>query len=464
LDFTEGDRSKLVAIRPAWCRHQNFACHRLEIAGVHLMKAVQDNSFSSALRPALPSSQARRLKDELAGFAAFGKRTVVSVLKSTGHGEIPVFTNEFWTSRQRAAASLHEISYRACFKPQLPRFFIERLTLPGDIVYDPFMGRGTTLVEAALLGRIPFGCDANPLSRILTPPRLNPPGISAISARLAEINFSATAEFPESLLVFYHPETLREICALKQHLLLKQKRGTLDGVDAWIWMVATNRLTGHSPGFFSVYTLPPNQAVSVESQTKINRKRNQTPPRRLVPELILRKSRQLLSNLSDADLQRLSLAADSSLILTRSADDTPEIQSHSVALAVTSPPFLDVVDYEKDNWLRAWFGGVDMTRQTIWQLKNLDDWEKSMGKVMSEIRRVLQPGGWLAFEVGEVRNGKLKLENSALKAGAEAGLHPVLGLINDQVFTKTSNCWGIHNREKGTNTNRIILFQKCGDF
>ena len=53
------------------------------------------------------------------------------------------------TARQRQASSLQEISYRACFKPQLPRFFIERLTQPGEVVYDPFMGRGTTVVEAA---------------------------------------------------------------------------------------------------------------------------------------------------------------------------------------------------------------------------------------------------------------------------------------------------------------------------
>jgi len=30
----------------------------------------------------------------------------------------------------------------------------------------------------------------------------------------------------------------------------------------WVRMVALGRLTGHSPGFFSVYTLPPNQAVT----------------------------------------------------------------------------------------------------------------------------------------------------------------------------------------------------------
>src|ERR1044071_2072746 len=90
------------------------------------------------------------LLDELASFRQF--RTATQVM-SLGHGAdaVPVFVNEFWTSKQRAASSLHEISYRACFKPQLPRFFIERLTTAHDTIYDPFLGRGTTVIEAALL-------------------------------------------------------------------------------------------------------------------------------------------------------------------------------------------------------------------------------------------------------------------------------------------------------------------------
>lgn len=194
---------------------------------------------------------------------------------------LPVFINEYWTSKQRAAHSLHEISYRACFKPQLPRFFIERLTQPGERVYDPFMGRGTTLLEAALLGRIPLGCDVNPLSALLIRPRLNPPRLAEVAARLQRMELEKAKEFPEDLLVFYHPETLREIAALKQYFLEREAAGKLDSVDDWIRMVAINRLTGHSPGFFSVYTLPPNQAVSVASQRKINSRLGQIPPRRL---------------------------------------------------------------------------------------------------------------------------------------------------------------------------------------
>ncbi|HXP59447.1 MAG TPA: site-specific DNA-methyltransferase, partial [Dongiaceae bacterium] len=63
-------------------------------------------------------------------------------------------------------------------------------------------------------------------------------------------------------------------------------------------------------------------------------------------------------------------------------------------------------------------------------------------------------------EVGEVRNGKVKLEEAVVPCGIEAGLEPVLILINDQQFTKTANCWGVDNNDKGTNTNRIVVFRK----
>src|SRR5207247_8136232 len=66
--------------------------------------------------------------DELTSFRQFRTSTQVTSL-GEGKEAVPVFINEFWTSKQRAASSLHEISYRACFKPQLPRFFYTLLTL-----------------------------------------------------------------------------------------------------------------------------------------------------------------------------------------------------------------------------------------------------------------------------------------------------------------------------------------------
>ncbi len=125
---------------------------------------------------ALAESPSDAFIDDLLAFRAFGRSTETFV-----DGGILYFVNEYWTARQRQSHALHEVSYRACFKAELPRFFIERLTAPGDLVYDPFMGRGTTLLEAALMGRRVAGNDINPLSRVLIAPRLAPPPLAAIA-------------------------------------------------------------------------------------------------------------------------------------------------------------------------------------------------------------------------------------------------------------------------------------------
>lgn len=397
------------------------------------------------------------LQSELTDFSDFGTKTQVFSKPFCGE-DVPYFVNEFWTSKQRAASSLQEVSYRACFKPQLPRFFIERLTKSGDRVYDPFMGRGTTLVEAALLDRVPCGCDVNPLSELLCGPRLSPPSINEVEERLRGIPTCPKDFVREDLLVFYHPETLAEISALREYLLTLEETGKLDHVDRWIRMVATNRLTGHSPGFFSVYTLPPNQAVSIESQRKINEKRAQSPPKRSVASIILKKSRALLNKLDPEAFKRLSERGKSAQLVTGQADHTKEIKSGTIQLVVTSPPFLDVVNYRQDNWLRCWFNGIDPEEVEIWHFKKPKEWQDAMHEVFKELKRLLRPGGFVAFEVGEVRNGSILLEDLVVPAGQAAGLNPVAVLINDQKFTKTSNCWGVDNLTKGTNTNRIVLF------
>jgi hypothetical protein len=413
--------------------------------------------------PVTPARQPEIVR-ELRAFQWNGrptKRVITSVgLAKSRPIVVQTFVNEFWTSKQRAAHSLHEVSYRACFKPQLPRFFIDRFTAPGDLVYDPFMGRGTTVIEAALAGRVPAGCDINPLSAMLAQPRLSPPTVEDVVARLAEIDLSLAVSYPKELEVFYHPETLREICALREYLLGRENRGALDGVDRWIRMVAVNRLTGHSPGFFSVYTLPPNQAASLEAQTKINATRDQVPPRREVRALIVAKTRSLLSDCDASTRTALLRSSQRAKLLTRPACATPQIAAGSVSLVVTSPPFLDVVNYAGDNWLRSWFCGIDAATVKISMYRKVTEWQAAMTDVFCELARVLRPGGHVAFEVGEVRRGKVKLEEAVLPCGVVSGLEPLLVVINAQQFTKTANCWGVENNSKGTNTNRIAVFRK----
>jgi hypothetical protein len=391
---------------------------------------------------------------EWASFDAFGETTILS---EWHHGDlaIPVYTNEFWTSRQRAGHSLHEVSYRACYKPQLPAFFVERFTRPGDLVHDPFLGRGTTVIEARLHGRAIAGTDANPVSERLILGRLRPPPLTPIRERLRDACLPEPEEEREDLLAFFHPDTLREILGWKAWLRQRRDQGAFDDTDAWIEMVALNRLTGHSPGFFSVYTLPPNQATSVERQWKINAKRGQAPPYRDTRRIMEKKSRSLLADRIPDGYGALPFR-----IHTGSADHTPWLADNCVALVVTSPPFLNVVNYLSDNWMRNWFCGEDPPVSAVWQTGSLSAWLGLMGATFRELHRVLRPGGLVAFEVGEVRRGTLPLDQELAGVALENGLHPLALLINAQEFTKTAHCWGVANNKGGTNTNRILLLGK----
>ncbi|UNC93755.1 site-specific DNA-methyltransferase [Candidatus Contubernalis alkalaceticus] len=376
--------------------------------------------------------------------------------------EVFYYINEYWTSKQRQASSLQEISYRACFKPQLPRFFIEMFTEKNDLVYDPFMGRGTTVIEAVLMGRNALGNDINPLSKILTEPRINLPRGEEVLERLLEIEFYPGLRAEIDLSMFYHTDTEAELVSLRQYLEERKRQEREDKVDRWIRMVATNRLTGHSPGFFSIYTLPPNQAASRERQKKINTKRNQFPQYKDVKKIILKKSRSLLKDITPDICKSVNKRGEGALLFSEEAGFTRSIQEGSVQLTVTSPPFLDIVQYSEDNWLRCWFNAlkIELIEKKITMAKTVDRWSEVMQKVFYELYRITRRGGWVAFEVGEIRKGKVKLEEYVVPIGIKAGFTCAGVLVNEQDFTKTANIWGINNNSKGTNTNRVVLFHK----
>lgn len=404
-----------------------------------------------------PSAASRDL-----GIAPRPERRNGQVAKAMASLAVPVYEEELWTSRQRQANAIHEVSYRGCFKPQLPNYFLARLSAESDVVYDPFSGRGTTAIEAALLGRRVIANDINPLSAILTRPRLEVPDLADIQRRLRGLRIRASAGAEIDLSMFYNRRTESELVTLRDYLRRRRENREEDAVDRWIRMVATNRLTGHSPGFFSVYTLPPNQAVAPEDQLRINRKLGQKPPYRDTRALILRKSVQLQSQLTAADRQRLRQAATNAIFLNTDAAATRALPSGGLQLTVTSPPFLDVVQYARDNWLRCWFNGLDAEAigERITMAKTPEEWARVISRVFVELYRLTTPGGWVAFEVGEVRRGEIRLDEIVAPLGVNAGFQCGAVLINAQRFTKTANIWGVQNNRLGTNSNRIVLFRK----
>ena len=383
-------------------------------------------------------------------------------VKLTSGKEIDYQFGEFWTNKQRQAASIHEISYRACFKPQLPDYFIHRFTSPGDLVYDPFGGRGTTVIQAAIRGRRIIQNDINPLSIILTKARLTPPSNEDLTQRLNQIPIQKNLKSDLDLTMFFEAKTFQEILSLREYFIDRRDKGVNDHIDDWIQMVATNRLTGHSSGFFSVYTFPPNQAISAKSQIRINEKRKQIPEYRDTKKIILKKSKGLLRNLSTEQRNNLAFAEKTAIFLNTTSDKTKAIKNNSVQLVVTSPPFLDIVQYVEDNWMRCWFNNLDAQEisNQISIPKDLDRWNGIMSDVLAELFRITKPGGIVAFEVGEIRKGSIKLDEEIVPLGEAQGFTTQYVMINSQEFTKTSNIWGVTNNGSGTNTNRIVVFKK----
>jgi hypothetical protein len=148
------------------------------------------------------------------------------------------------------------------------------------------------------------------------------------------------------------------------------------------------------------------------------------------------------------------------LLITGDAARAASIAEGSVRLVVTSPPFLDIVQYAADNWLRNWFAGIDTSAVKISTHRSEPAWAGMVRDCFVDFARVVAPGGHVAFEVGEVRGGKVALERLVWQAVEGLPFERPLVLINAQKFTKTSHCWGVANNAKGTNSNRVLIFRR----
>ena len=112
----------------------------------------------------------------------------------------------------------------AMFPPGLPRDFIQRYSSKGEIVFDPFSGRGTTILESCLMGRIGIGNDKNPLAYLLTKTKSNLPSKKRVISRLNNLekdyefeNIKINSE-DEDIKMLFHPDTLKQLIFLKKEL------------------------------------------------------------------------------------------------------------------------------------------------------------------------------------------------------------------------------------------------------
>ncbi len=366
---------------------------------------------------------------------------------------------EFWTAKQRQGHPIHHtVSYRASFKPELPSFFMNQfLKKKKSVVYDPFGGRGTTAVQANIDGHIAIHNDIHPLSIFLASSRQFVPSLAELTAKVESLDLSLPVpeeKEDEMLLPFFHPRTLAEIKNLKRYLAADDSN-----LMKFIGLIALSRLHGHSTGFFSVYTFP-QLSIPPEAQRKNNIKRNQSPEYRPIKPRIIQKMKRDLSDPMPPFYHEFSKENRYTLA---SANCVPEIENHSVDLIVTSPPFLDKVDYEGDNWLRHWFLNIPKNSERKLSIfSNVSEWNHFIRSTLQESSRILKRGAHMVMEVGEVKKGNviINLDEDVVNMATGSGLVWEKTYIHTQNFTKLSNCWQVSNNEKGTNSNRCVVLKK----
>lgn len=374
------------------------------------------------------------------------------------------YEGEFWTSKQRKMHPIHySISYRASFKPELPDYYIRRYTKnKRQIIMDPFSGRGTTILQANLLGYKAIHNDLSPVSYFIVRSRQNIPSYEEFIDRINQINFQRKRKEPSSeekerFYPFFHPDTYKELLNLREEYLNNKN----DSVLQYIMFIALSRLHGHSDGFFSAYSFP-QFSILPESQKKNNLKRNTKIIYKDIKSRIIKKYKQDHSKELPKEYQ-ISKFNEYYQLDSRNLYSIPD---NYVDLIITSPPFLDKVNYKQDNWLRAWFIGVEkeLMDLPLGIYSSLDDWLEFIKQSLEEMIRVLKPSGRIVLEVGEVKykNQIIYLENEIAKIVQDYFYNVYIDeiFINIQNFSKLSHCWKVDNNKKGTNTNRCIVLKK----
>jgi DNA modification methylase len=118
--------------------------------------------------------------------------------------------------------SSHAIhAFPAKFPPQIPRIFIEHLTEPDEIILDPMMGSGTTLLEASLLNRRAIGIDIDPLALRISHTKLNPKVVISIEEHGIQVAANAEKRLKDDL------------SGLEKNLKLRFDAENLKFIDYW---------------------------------------------------------------------------------------------------------------------------------------------------------------------------------------------------------------------------------------
>jgi len=389
-----------------------------------------------------------------------------------------------WKAQPRLwGHSFHPMcSYLASFPAALAHAFIARYSRPGDVVLDPFSGRGTAAVQAAAEGRIGVGNDRNPFAHLLTAAKLEAPTIAEARTRATALRLAWTsgasgwldlaqsiqaspetggaAPVPAEVALAFHPRTFAQVLFLREALDLDRR------VDRFLAAALAGILHGKTPSYLS--TLMPNTFSMAPRYVRDFAARTgfESPERDAFDRLdakLLRLYRDPLPRAAGVALHGDARDAGSRAVRALRARGLPD----RVRLVVTSPPYLRVVKYGYYNWLRAWFLGFDSKAIDA----SLDDAHRRapylefLRTVLHDLRPTLTDDGIAVLIVGDVATDRGRATADGLDlaervwetAAAPEGYH-LAGIADDDIHAhrKMTKLWG---REAGraTQVDRFLV-------
>lgn len=338
--------------------------------------------------------------------------------------------------------------YPAKYIPQIPRWAIREFSREGDTVLDPFSGSGTTIVEALAEGRTGIGVDLDPLACLIAEAKsaaLDPAKLEAYLPRLlATVGRPPLAVPLPDLQNFGHwfsEDAWRDLQALRRN------------IDAVATSYAERRFL---LVIFSSIIRAVSNADDQSQKTYVSGTLRKEPPS-VLPTF----EKHFIKAMKGMKALNVRRSGCDGTIHNASATNLP-IKDASVDLVVTSPPYLDSVDYMYNLMLEYfWLGteiGVNsrknfnaLRRKQIgakspllvheipdgirhlfnpegvaaYRRETLGPYFAEMSKHFHEAHRVIKPGGRYVLVIGNSRtqNEMLRLHDALIALASAAGLH-----------------------------------------
>lgn len=305
-----------------------------------------------------------------------------------------------------------------------PYFTMFPLTFPygilsnakkGDLVYDPFCGRGTTNYAARLLGITSYGVDSNPVAYAVAQAKLINAKPKSIGARCADIlqniqiDSIPTGEFWEWA---YHPSTLEDICKLREYFISKLN---FDKTDIALRAIILGILHGpkmKSQASYLSNQMPRTFSTKPDYSVAFWRKRRMIADEVSLLEVVKRKAQYIFNG-------QLPRQADGRIILGDSRT-LKRVANKKFNWIITSPPYFGMSTYEQDQWLRNWFMGgsseVDYSNKKG-QLKHQSEkaFIEDLSKVWSNAAQKSDPKAKLVIRFGALPSKSDKTPSELIK-------------------------------------------------